>query len=147
MTYFRKYDVITGQDGKHVLIGEQALSRCGLTSLHTVVVQCSTLCKLIHGAKSEFNAWYFNPMADDYSYTKPSPVCSNILEPTQERALVEYMLFHDYFDEGILIEGIQTYGFQHDNDWSKLYPVAKYFGLSVDKLEYWINEALNDFEV
>ena len=139
--------IVGGAGEKRVLIGEHAFARCGLTTLFTYLLQCSTLYKNITGIWSPIVIWYFNPMAEDYSYTKPSPVCSNILEPTKERALVEYMLFHDYFDEGILIEGIQTYGFQHDNDWSKLYPVAKYFGLSVDKLEYWINEALNDFEV
>ena len=143
-----RFDEIVGADNeKHILIGEQALYRCGLTTLILPVLQCSSGYLNSNGLSSPVVRWYFNPMYNQYFDTNPSPACPNILEPSQERALMESMVYHDYFDEGILIEAIKTYGFQHDNDWGKIYDLFKMKKFSTDIPDYWINEALNDYEV
>lgn len=130
-----------------ILIGESALVRVGLTTLHNSVLKCSTLVSGVTGIWNPIVTWYFNPNANRYDHTVPSKKHPNILQPTQERALVEYMEFHDYFDEGILIEGIQTYLFQHNDDYSALIEEAKFWKFSTDMVEYWVNEAKEDYEV
>lgn len=146
--FILRNEKLVASDGrKHILIGEYAFSRCGLTTFMSPVLQCSTGYLGINGLYSYIVSWYFNPMYNQYFETKPSPNCPNILVPSQERAIMEYMVYHDYFNEGILIEGIQTYGLQHDNDWSKIYDLFKMKKFSTDIPDYWINEALNDYEV
>ena len=141
-----KHDKLVGQDGKHVLIGEQAFARCGLTTLFSPVLQCSTLYTNITGIWNPIVTWYFNPYADRYEHTKPSKVCANILEPTRERALVEYIIFHNYFDEGILIEGLKTY-LAETPDLSDLYNEAEFWYCPRKLVDYWIKEAREDCEV
>lgn len=130
-----------------ILIGPSALSRAGLTTLHNSILDCSTLYTGINGIFNPIAMWYFNPYAERYEHTKPSPVHPNILEPTQERALVEYMAYHDYFDEGVLIEGIKSYLEQHDNNYQALLDEADYWHYHADIVEYWIKEAKEDYEV
>ena len=143
-----KYDIKVGDacDTPRVVVGEQALARTGLTTLLSNVLQLSTLHVGISGIWNPYVIWYFNPFADKYMFTKPSPVHPNILEPTQERALIEYILLHEYFDEGVLIEGLKNYMYQHKDDVSALYEMATNFHLGNDYVDYWINEALNDFD-
>ena len=130
-----------------IVIGQCAFQRCGLTSYLSNIVQVSTLIADISKCNNGYVTYYLNPWALDTSFTNPSSAHSYVLEPTRERAIVEYMFFHDYFDEGILIEGINTYGLLNKGDFSKLYPVADHFGIDHAIVDYWINEALNDEEV
>lgn len=143
------FDSLVGESSKDavVLIGEQAFWRAGLTTCISNHLQCSTLVTGITGIRTPYVTWYFNPNANRYDHTVPSKKHPNILQPTQERALVEYMEFHDYFDEGILIEGIQTYLFQHNDDYSALIEEAKFWKFSTDMVEYWVSEAKEDYEV
>lgn len=53
-------------------------------------------------------------------------------------------MFHDYFDEGILIEGLKNYLYEMGGDTSKLYEEAGKFHLKEDLLAYWIKEAIED---
>lgn len=138
-----QHDERVGRTGKHILIGEQAFCRCGLTTLFSPILQCSTLYTKITGIWNPVVMWYFNPFADKYEHTKPGPVHPNILEPTVERAIVEYIMFHEYFDEGILIEGLQTYLNQH-TDLSALYAEAEYWHLPKSWVDHWIQEAIDD---
>ena len=139
------YDVLVGSNMKEpaVCIGEMAFIRCGLTTLLTDVLQLSTLVTGITGIHNLIAKWYFNPWADCYEFTKPSHKHPNILVPTRERAIIEYIIFKDYFDEGILIEGLKIY-IQQNTDFTTLRDVAKYFKLKDSILDYWINEALTD---
>ena len=111
-------DILVGEscDYPVILIGPAALCRVGLTTLHTSQLQASTLSTRITGIWNPIVTWYFNPNAIRTDHTKPSHVHPNIYEPTAERALVEYIGFHDYFDEGILIEGLQEYLFRNKNN-------------------------------
>lgn len=143
-----KNDKRVGAVDKYVLIGEQAFARCGLTTLFSPVLQCSTLSTGITGIWSPVVIWYFNPFADKYTHTKPSPVCENILEPTAERAIIEYIIFKDYFDEFVLIEGLKTYMFNNPKDYyERLLEESKIWHLPQDLLDYWIKEAVEDEEV
>lgn len=139
-----KYDNLIGSYGKYVLVGECAMCRAGLTTLFSETLKLSTLYVGINNLDSNIALWYFNPFANKFFDTVPSPVCPNILEPSQERALIEYIMLLENFDEGILIEGLKTYSFQHDGDYSKLYDMLEKIPLKKELLDYWINEAETD---
>lgn len=140
-----RYDKLVSNqaDKPCIVIGEMALIRNGLTSLLTDRLQLSTLFTDITGLYNPIATWYFNPWAKTYDYT--SNVSGyKILNPTKERAIIEYIIFKDYFNEGILIEGLQTYLFQMDNNVNKLYEVADWFKIQRSLVDYWIQEALED---
>lgn len=144
----RGNDILLGSRHNSVIVaGECALQRCGLTTHISDIIQAWTLLTVPPGIWNPIAMWYFNPMADKYFDTTPSPMHTNILEPTQERALLEYIMFHDYFDEGILIEGLKTYLFQHEDDTTGLYDELNKIPLPVDWLDYWLNEAREDCEI
>ena len=93
-----------------------------------------------------FVKYYFNPYGKDTKYTNPRKTNRYLHEPTKERALVETIKFHDYFNEGILIEALQNY-IRNVEDFSLLYEVAEYFGVSRDDVDYWINEAREESDM
>ena len=144
--------MITGRGFDHkftetiVLIGECALQRCGLTSQLSDVLQASTLCVGLDECYAIYVTYYFNPWAHITEFTKPSPENPLVLEPIPERALIEYIIFLEHFNEGILIEGLKNYAYENSNDFSKLYSMADYYGIKHSLVEHWINEALNDEE-
>lgn len=146
MTY--KYDKLIGQYGPCILVGPTALWRAGLTTNVTSTLDVSTLYVELRGVGTFAARYYFSPWADKFFEVSDSPVHPNIKQPTKERALVEYMLLHEYFDEGLLIEGIKSYLFQFDYDVTRLHDVMKLFKVKLDDLiDYWVNEALTDYEV
>lgn len=63
----------------------------------------------------------------------------------KERAVVECIKHLDWIDEGLLIEGIQNY---IRNFWNEklLYEAAAHFKLPEDELEYWLEEARNEYD-
>lgn len=142
----RRFDYLLGTIGRHVVAGECALQRVGLTSQLSNQIQAWTLYTDISELKSPIVAWYFNPFAKKEFDTKPSIESPNILEPTQERALIEYIMFKDYFDEGILIEGLKSYMFQHQDIVTPLYDEAIKFSVPKDIVDYWLQEAREDYD-
>lgn len=141
-----KYDYKVGESCKspRVLVGEHALCRSGLTSLRNDTLQLSTLYTGITGIWNPYVMWYFNPFADKYMYTTPSSAHRNILVPTAERALVEYIMLKEYFNEGILIEGLKNYLWRTDGELSSLYTVAEDFKLRKELIDFWVKEALEE---
>ena len=139
---YRNHELV-GRDGKkHVLVGVSAFAHVGLTTCLSSVLQCSTLYTGIEGIHCPVVEWYFNPFADkNFEDTTPSPKSPNILIPTKERAIVEYMLLHEKFDEGILIEGLKDYDYLNNGDWSKVYALAPKYLLKSYYVDYWIKEA------
>lgn len=84
---------------------------------------------------------YLNTNTDTEHYTRPSKDNPNLLIPTRERALVDYMLYQDeYGDEGLLIEALQNY-LEQFKDMDKLYEVADFYKLPRETVDYWIKEA------
>lgn len=139
-------DFLVGSSVENGIIvsGECALQRCGLTSYLSDNIKAWTLYPEISGVQNSIVSWYFNPFAVDYIDTKSSSKSENIKIPSKERAIVEYVMFHDYFDEGILIEGLKNYLYEMGGDTSKLYEEAGKFHLKEDLLAYWIKEAIED---
>lgn len=134
-------------DSYAVVVGEHALACNGLTTALYSVKQLSTLTVGIDGINNYICMWYFSPWAERYDHTRPSPKHEKILIPTRERALWEYMMLHEKFDEGILIEGLSDYLRLTDNAEGKLLEEARYWGCGEEDVEYWVNEAYNDYEV
>lgn len=126
-----------------VLAGECALQRSGLTSYLSDGLQAWTDSVDYTGIHNRYIIWYFNPFARDVRDTSEGTT-PNIRIPSKERALVEYIMFHYYFDEGILIEGLKNYLYEMGGDTSKLYEEADKFHLKEDLLAYWIKEAIED---
>lgn len=126
-----------------VVTGEHAFARCGLTTTFILNVQCETDIEYINGCGVCFVHYYCNKNAKNYCETHPSSVNPNILVPSKERAIVDYIMYRDNFDEGILIEGLMSY-LNYNKDLTKLYEVAKHLHLPKKELDYWLEEARNE---
>ena len=131
-------------DHKYVICGFCALARTGLIVFPSHVLCCWTQYENLDGLDAIGIQYQYNP-AINYEYDViPMHTNSLILLPSKERAIVEYILWERWCDEGLLIEALKTYGFQKDGDFSKLYPAAEHFSLPKKSLDYWIQEALTD---
>lgn len=125
---------------KRILAGESALAHAGLITLSTGgLKQIWTLHMLTPITEGVPVAYYWNPYADKPFLTKETD--SGYLLPTQERALVEYMMFAHYFSEEFLLEGLQTYDEVFDGDFSEIYKVADFMKVREDVISHWIREA------
>lgn len=143
----RVYDSIVGKEMECVVAGESALYRSGLTYSQSFTIDVWTDNKEIpNGIFAVYVKYFYNPMAKDFSYTVESPVSVNIHEPTQERAIVEAVKFRDNISEGVLIEAVQNYLWEHTN-LTILYEVADYFKVSRKDIDYWINEAREESDM
>lgn len=131
---------------EYVLTGTSALERAGLVLANLNNLDLQTAYSDADHLKTVAGTYYYNPCID-YNYClQPSESNPLLLKPTKERALVECILHLDWIDEGLLIEGLQTYINQFWNE-KKLYEAADHFGLDYATLEYWLEEARNDCEV
>ena len=144
--YEYKTNVLT-TEGFYVLAGDDALYQAGLTTQPVPTPMCWTTYEEIPiGLDAVFVKYYFNPYGKDTKYTNPRKTNRYLHEPTKERALVETIKFHGYFNEGILIEALQNY-IRNVKDFSLLYEVAEYFSVSRDDVDYWINEAREESDM
>lgn len=128
-------------EGSYVLAGDDALYHAGLTNQPVDTPMCWTEYEEIpNGIFAVFAYYYFNPFGKDTKYA--IPMQTNILayKPTKERAIVETVKFHEYFNEGVLIEALQSYIAGTPN-MTLIYEVADYFKVSRDDIDYWFNEA------
>lgn len=131
---------------RRVACGICALSRAGLLSHSPKHLDLMTSYPEYDNFSFAYISYYYNPKID-YDYClKPSPVNPLILQPSKERAIVEYILNEKWCDEGVLIESLKNYVDYFRND-ELLYDAADHFGLDHSVLDYWINEAINDEEV
>lgn len=130
-----------------VLVGESACIANGLSFDVLDVNQLSSLDADIVRFRNFVCTWYYSPFADRTDHTHPDPNNSMILIPTAERALWEYIILKDNFDEGVLVESIKDYLWKHSDDESKLIEEARYWGCGEEEVKYWVNEARNDYEV
>ena len=130
-----------------VVVGESACVANGLTSAILEVIQLSSLDADIVHFRNFVCAWYYSPFADRTDHTRPDSNSPMVLIPTAERSLWEYIILKDNFDEGVLVESIKDYLWQHNDDESKLLEEARYWGCGEEEVKYWVNEARNDYEV
>lgn len=131
---------------KRVLAGACALSRRGLTTITPAFLQLYTNDVKFDGFSFGVGMYIYKPNLDYLNYVTPMSTNKNLLLPSRERAIVEYLLLEKWCDEGTLIEALKTYQLLVD-DYTELYRVAEFYGLSADKLEYWMYEAETDEEV
>lgn len=125
---------------KYILAGECALSANEIIQLAEAknFKQVWTLYKITPITEGVPVAYYWNPYADKPFLTQERE--DGFLVPTCERALIEYMMFADYFSEEFLIEGLQSYMDIH-SDLSELCKVAEQMRIREDVVEYWLKEA------
>lgn len=149
--YGREYDEIVGPQvsERYICCCSTAFSRCGLTSWRANLIQAWTIYPEINRVRSWYTQFFFNPLMYDHfgEDCKPSPFSKNILEPTQERTIVEGVFYREYMDEGILIEGLQNYIESHKDDCSLLYDLAPKYRLKEKDLTYWLNEAREESDM
>lgn len=127
-----------------IACGPSALVRAGLTSLCMNDLFCWTDEYILSGVGNGVVKFLYNPIYKKIGFAdlKCSPFSVKILEPTRERAILEYMAWIDYFHEGYLIEALQDY--MGLNSINKLYESAPTYGVNKDVLDYWIKEARED---
>lgn len=139
MDYF---DSLVGADGKHILIGNSALNRHGLLTVVSPQLQCETPIQEINSLGTFIVKWYYSNDATNYNNTTESK-CKNILIPTVERSIVEYIKYLSNFSEAYLVEALCTY-LSRNTDLQYLYDTAKEYNLSKKELDYWLEEARNE---
>lgn len=131
---------------RSVICGQCALARNGLTTQNPTHLDVWTSIKEIDGVDAAIIRYIFNDKIDHVYEVHPMMGNSNLLLPTRERAIVEYVLCERWRDEGTLIEALKTYLWNF-NDLPHLYEVADFFGLNKIELDFWINEAITDEEI
>jgi hypothetical protein len=125
-----------------VLVLSTAADRVGLCYFNSWFLQLATNRCELNNIELPMCRYYYVQDLDREHYLKSSESNPNLLIPTQERALVDYIkLEEEYGDEGILIESLQSYLAQHSDNLEKLYEVADFFKLPREELEYWLKEA------
>lgn len=144
--YAYKLNTLT-TEGFYILAGDDALYHAGLTNQPVDTPMCWTEYEDIpSGIFAVFVYYYFNPSGKDTKYATPMKTNSFAYEPIKERAIVETIKFQEYFNEGILIEALQSYlGGAPNMD--LLYEVADYFGVPRDDVDYWLNEAREESDM
>jgi len=65
----------------------------------------------------------------------------DLLVPTAERALVDYIRFEKIQDEGTLLWAMQDYLDSPNCDIDKLYEVSDFYNVPREEVDYWITEA------
>ncbi len=130
---------------KTVLCGSSALSFAGLVMFNTTHYIIQTRIDLLNNSVLYFFTLKFNPKIDYEYRVVPSKSNPMLLLPTKERALVENIQHLEWVDEGLLVEGLKNYIAQFWNE-EEIYKVADHFGLDHSTLEYWLEEARNDYD-
>lgn len=130
---------------KSVVCGGCALNRAGLIYYNSEHLDLMTCYEELDGCCLSRLTYYYYPVIDTEHWVHPLKSNPLLLQPTRERAIVEYILNKKWCDEGLLIEALKNYLDQFRND-EELYEVADFFGLSRETLDYWINEALTDID-
>lgn len=129
-----------------VICGQCALARNSLTTQNTVHLDLFTILPEIDGVGASIVTYIYRNPIDYDNYVAPMDTNENLLLPTKERAIVEYILVERWCDEGTLIEALKTY-LEWEENREKLYEVADFYGLPRETLDYWIHEAETDEEV
>lgn len=124
-----------------ILTQNSALNYAGLIYWYPNCIDVLTNYNELNNVTFYLTTYYYKPAMNNKHYTRPSKDNPNLLIPTRERALVDYMLYQDeYGDEGLLIEALQNY-LEQFKDMDKLYEVADFYKLPRETVDYWIKEA------
>lgn len=140
-----KYDYLV-TDYKHVLCGPCALTRAGLLTYSEDLLFLQTPYKQLDGVCTIYITYWYYDNIDYEHWVSPSRSNPLILQPTKERAIIDYLRNEKWCDEGILIEALKSYLMWFRND-GELYKVADFFNVERSVVDYWINEALTDEEI
>ena len=125
-----------------VMTLSSAANRVGLCYFNSWFLDLATDNYELDGIRFPMCRYIYYPDLDREHYLVPSASNPDLLIPTRERAIVDYIkLQENYGDEGILIESLQTYLADYSIDLPKLYEVAAFLKLPREELDYWLNEA------
>ena len=137
LTFVKERDCAT------LLVGESALSHNGLVSgyNHYVInTDIQPMDKVSIGTIT-FEYWHLN----DYLYT--TEIQSRLFIPTPERAIIDCIIWQNKnYDEGFLIEALQTYQ-EQKHDVSDLYECADHYLVPHEVVDYWWQEALEESDM
>lgn len=118
--------------------GYSSLCFTGLVADKPRAIDVATCNDELNGCEGKTKRYHYREYAKDRRYLNRR---DDMEIPTEERALVEYMLYPDEMDEGALIWALQTYIELKHKDLNLLYKVADYFHLPRETVDYWIKEA------
>ena len=123
-----------------LVVGESALAIHGLVNGYNVMTDTPALNNCVLDLVV-FRFWYF----DDLNYTKE--VYPRMYVPTPERAIIDCIVWQSKnYEEGLLIEALQTYQ-QQGHNIEDLYEVADFYKLDRRVVDYWWKEAEEDSEM
>lgn len=143
MVWYPYDSVLTG-----IMTLSSAANRVGLCHFNSWYLDLATDNHELNGIRFPMCRYIYYPNLDRLHYLVPSESNPDLLIPTKERAIVDYIKLQDeYGDEGILIESIQSYLRDYEEDLPELYKVADFFKLSRDQLDYWLDEAREESDM
>lgn len=129
----------------YVICNHCALVRNGLIYANAAHLDLFTKHKELDKISTLAFTYYYNPDIDYEFEVRPSKSNPLLLLPTAERAIAECIKYIDNVDEGLLIEALKSY---LDNFWNdRLYQICEHFGISRETIDWWLEEARNDYEV
>lgn len=126
--------------------------RTGLASFYPgVVQQTTTVPELDNKRIGRITLYYVPDITMDRQHIREELISyfSALAIPTPERAIVDNIRHQDIFEEYFLVEALKSYMDKHgDNEdgLALLRQVADEYG-QAEQLEYWLEEARNDWEV
>ncbi len=142
--YYINFVLANATESATVLTGIDALIVNGLSTTSFTVPTIFIEIKEIHQLKVAGRITYFYlPNIDTKNYLHPTPIVNRIYMPIAERAIVE-LIRDDLWsiDEGEFLDGLGTYiSWKEKYNYKLLLEVANHFGVSKDKIDYWIKEA------
>lgn len=128
-----------------LIVGQRSLVDNGLM-YGPCTLDVLAYCNELDGVRFGSVCLEANHFTDD-NFCKMIDEENKVLLPTAERALVDTIAFLDNnYIEGPLIESLQDY-LSHHSDLSELRKVAEFYSLPQEKLDYWINEALEESDM
>lgn len=119
------YDKLIGSHGKkYVVMFDRALWHAGLIKDCNSQLTLACLGNDVMHVNTFMTTFINNPWFQWDEYTTPSPKSGNILYPTEERALIECIIFQQEFDNEYMLDtAIRNYWLKHKS-WDRLYEMT-----------------------
>lgn len=131
-------ELVRDRAGNTFVVGESALACAGLISgyNHIVVWTPEPLMDRVRSGRIIFQHWHLHDTEFCGNATNLS-----IFYPSAEKAIIDTILWqHKYYNEGFLIEALQTYQSQK-HVVSDLYECANHYLIPIEMIQYWWKEA------
>lgn len=112
----------------------------------------STTTVEIYTPYKELDNIYYNGFLHEHNHLSDIKFIRNIAENVyvynREKCIIDTIKFlNKNYNEGLLIEMLQNYTEQENDDLTKLYEVGEYYNVSKEDIDYWVKEAKEETDM